>query len=127
MKRKDYVADYLDAYKAMKAAAIEKMKDYGKTLDVREVIRQRIIATYGEENEELLEDSFYEQSYACVFVGKHGDVYQTTVSKVRYNDNKEDLEVFLEEDNGCFSDWFDSFMVEYDRDAIYMTVFDFLK
>lgn len=130
MERNDYVEKYLDAYKEMREAAIEKMKNYGKVLDLEEVTRKCIADYHGISESDIgddeVEDSLVENSYSCVFEGKHGFLYCCNIRKVRYNKETKDLDVFLESDERDFSDWYDVSCIGFERDAIYMTVHEYL-
>ena len=129
MEKKDYVNDYLSAYKEMKDAAIRKMKEYGKTLEVTDVCMRRLMKRLGCDDpsdvcDEDLDDYKYSNTYSCVFEGKHGILYCCRVMKVRYNSQTNDVDVFLESDEGDVSGWFYASYIGFDSDAIYMTIHD---
>lgn len=131
MEKKDYVKNYLSAYNKMKDAAIRKMKEYGNTLEVIDVCRRRLMKRLGygdpsDVSDEDLEDYKYSNTYSCVFEGKHGILYCCRVMKVRYNIYTNDVDVFLESDEGDVSEWFDASYIGFDSDAIYMTIHDFV-
>lgn len=131
----DYNSNYLSAYNELKASAIRKMKAYGKDLDVYNILRHRVLdsddfrgKTDIDETEvnDALHEMMAECSRACIFTGNHGWIHEVTVMCVRYSEQTEDLEVYLETDEGDVSDWFDIGYVTYEREAVYLTVHDFI-
>ena len=42
-KNVDYIEDFNNAYKAMKKRATEVIKNYGKTLEVEEILKSRLM------------------------------------------------------------------------------------
>lgn len=131
MERNKFVQDYLDAYRKMKVAAIEKMKNYGKELDVYEVSKKRLMERQGYENEseiseDELDDIKWADTYCCAFEGKHGTIYCCIIAKVRYNKETEDVDVYLDSDDFYFPEWFPVSCIGFDTDAVYMTILDFI-
>lgn len=130
MERNDFVQDYLGAYRRMKEAAIEKMKNYGKTLEVYEVCKQRVMERTKDfdpvDDLDAVEDEIATTTYSCAFEGKHGYIYCCHIVKIRYNENTEDIEVYLESDEGDIAEWFNAAYIGFDNDAIYMTIHDFI-
>ena len=132
MKRNDYVENYFDAYREMKEAAIEKMKNYGKTLDVYEVCKQLLMEREGYKSaDEIPEDEFEDfkctNIYSCYFEGKHEQIYCAQIVKVRYNTETLGIEVYLETDDGYISAWYPIYWISGEVDAVWMTIFDFAK
>ena len=128
----DHVRFYLDAYKSMKQAAIEAIKNYGKELDIREAcklmyMKQEHYKTEGEIPEDELLDFIQSNMYSCAFCGKHGDMYPVNIMKVRYNEEAKDVEVYLESDECYIADWYYASWVSYDEAAVYMSILDFIK
>lgn len=129
---KNYVQDYLSAYKEMKDAAIEKMKNYGKVLEVYKACEQKLMERKGYKSvKEIDEDEFddfkWSNTYSCAFEGKHGHIYCCHIVMIRYNENTEDVEVYLESDEGDIAEWFNAAYIGFDNDAIYMTIHDFCE
>ena len=132
MERNVYVEKYLNAYKEMKAVAIEKMKNYGNELDVWEVCKKRFLemSEYDEINEDNiddLEEFSQNESYCCLFKGKHEFIYLVRIKKVRYDHEKKRIEVFVESDEGDVSEWLPESWISYDSDAVWMTILDFCE
>ena len=122
--------NYYDAYKAMKEAAIEKMKNYGKTLEVIEVCKQRLMNNKGYANvdeitEDELENIRYNEAFSCFFTGKHGVIYGPQILMVRYNDETKDVDVYLETDEGDIDGWYPVSWVNNPETA-YLTVLEFI-
>lgn len=131
MEKNVYLQDYLDAYRKMKDAAIEKMKNYGKELDVYEVCKKRLMERQGYENEseicdDELDDIRWADTYCCTLEGRHGTIYCCIIAKVRYNKKTEDVDVYLDSDEGYFAEWHPASDVGFETDAIYMTILDFI-
>lgn len=129
---KNYVENYFAAYKEMKDAAIEAIKNYGKTLDVYEICKQLFMEKMGYEDEsEIYEDEFYdficENTYSCVMEGKHGNIYIVNIVKVRYNKQREMIDVYLETDDRDVSEWLPISWVTFEKDAIYQTILEFME
>lgn len=132
MERNDFVQDYLGAYRRMKDAAIEKIKNYGDTLEVYEVCKQRLMKRMGyksasEITEDELDDFKWSNTYCCAFEGKHGFIYCCHIVMVRYNENMKDVDVYLESDEGDVAEWLPASYIGFDTDAIYMTILDFCE
>lgn len=130
MERNDYVEKYLNAYREMKAAAIEKMKNYGKELDVRDICEKRYYKMSERDNSEIYEEDieeFYQnESYCCAFEGKHEMMYCVRIERVRYIPEKDWIEVYVSSDDGYVSEWLPESWIGFDSDAIYMTILDFI-
>lgn len=132
MEKRDYVKEYLAAYKTMKDAAIEKMKKYGRILEVAEVCRERFMKEKGYASvKEIFADEFddywWNNSYSCIFEGRHEILYCCRIVMVRYNKDTKDVDVYLESDEGDIAEWFPASYVSFDVDAVYMTVHDFIE
>ena len=129
MEKKDYVQNYYDAYNEMKQAALKVIKELGKEIDLVEIAKAIITENEGElEKDEMLEclDSWMaENAYACAVTLKHGDILGCSVYKVRYNKDKDMVEVYLVDDYGELEDWYDEWFVTYDRDAVYATILEY--
>ncbi len=126
-----YIENYFDAFRAMREAAIKTIKEYGKELDVCEECKKVLMETHGyksedEIDEEELNNLYSESTYSCFFTDKHGAVYEVTVSKVRYNEKYDDIDVYLDSDDGYISEWFPVSMACHDE-AAYMTILDFIE
>ena len=101
---KNYAEKYMDAYKEMREAAIEKIKNYGKELDVYEEINKLIVKEQGYKSvDEITDDDrdnyYWEHFFNCVFEGKNNFLYSCRITKVRYNEKENDVDVFLEDDD----------------------------
>lgn len=132
MERKDYVKEYRAAYKTMKDAAIEKMKNFGRILDVAKVCKQRIMKEKGYASiKEICEDEFddywWSNTYYCVFLGRYEFLHCCRIVKVRYNKTSKDVDAYLESDEGNIAEWMPASHIGFDRDAVYMTVHDFIE
>ena len=127
-----YIENYNAAYKAMKEAAIKKMMEYGKTLDVREECKRILMTEKGCINEkEITEDELYDfivtNTYACFLIGKHEQIYITNITKVRYNKETKDVDVYLETDDGYVTEWYPVSWINGDQDAAYLTILEFTE
>lgn len=129
------VQKYRYAYDEMRKQAIEVMKNYGKVLNVYEVLKARILKEQGldkmpevgtEEYDAFCED-YDEQKYSCVFEGKHEQVYIANIAMVRYNEEIKDVDVYLESDDGYISQWMPMLYIGYEQEAVYMTILDFIE
>lgn len=132
MKKRDYVKEYRAAYETMKDAAIEKMKNFGRILEVAEECKQRIMKEKGYASvKEIYEDELYDywlsNTYSCIFQGRHEILYCCRIVMVRYNKDTKDVDVYLESDEGDIAQWFPASYVSFDVDAVYMTVHDFIE
>lgn len=130
MEVKDYLDNYLAAYKELRIAATEKMKNRGSELDVREYGKRLLMLknNYTSEDEiydDEFDDWFYSNVYSCVFAGKHDILYCAYITKVRYNTELDELEVYLESDDGYVNDWYSESWVGWDRDAIFITIMEY--
>ena len=116
----------------MKDAAVEKIKEYGKTLEVYEVCKQRIMKREGyksvdEITDDEMDDMRWCDTYSCAFEGKHGYIYCCHIVMVRYNENMNDVDVYLESDEGDVAEWLPASYIGFDTYAIYMTILDFCE
>jgi len=128
---KNYAEKYMDAYKEMREAAIEKIKNYGKELDVYEEINKLIVKEQGyksvdEITDDDRDDYYCEHFFNCVFEGKNNFLYDCRITKVRYNEKENDVDVFLEDDNYTLCEWFYHWNIFYGKDAIYLTVLEYI-
>lgn len=130
MEKNVYLQDYLDAYRKMKEAAIEKIKNYGKELDVRDICEKRYIEMSERDKDEIYEEDieeFYQsESYCCAFEGKHETMYCVRIEKVRYVPQKDRVEVYVSSDDGYVSEWLPESWIGFDTEAIWMTILDFI-
>lgn len=131
MKKVNYLEKYMDAYKEMREAAIEKIKNYGKELDVYEEINKLIVKEQGyksvdEITDDDRDDYYWEHFFYCVFEGKHNFLYSCRIAKVRYNEKENDVDVFLEDDDYTLCEWFHHWDICYEKDAIYLTVLKYI-
>ena len=129
MNKNDYVEKYLAAYREMKDAAIEKMKNYGKELDVREICEKRYHEMFERDGNEIedIEEFCQNESYCCAFEGKHEMMYCVRIEKVRYVPEKDWIEVYVSSDDGYVSEWLPESWIGFDRDAIWMTILEFCE
>jgi hypothetical protein len=131
MNKNDYVEKYLEAYKEMKKAAIEKIKNYGKELDVREICEKRYCEMSMRDGSEIydedIEEFYQNESYCCAFEGKHEIMYCVRIERVRYVPEKDWLEVYVSSDDGYVSEWLPESWIGFDSDAIYMTIVEFCE
>lgn len=128
----NYKEKYLAAYKEMKKAAVEKMKNYGKTLEVVEECKKMLMEKQGymsasEIDEDELRDFKDANIYSCVVIDKHGGTHVCEIIMLRYNEEHDDLDVYLESEYGDISEWLPVSYVDYEVDAIYMTILDFIE
>lgn len=128
---KDYLKDYLAAYEEMRAAAIEKMKNYGKVLDVYAEVDKIIMKEKGYESVDEIFDEDRDEKYwelnNCVVEDRHNFLTCYRIIKVRYDEKENDLDVYLEDDNYEKCEWFKNWEVSFDRESIYMTVHTFIN
>lgn len=130
-KNVEFVNDYLKAFHAMREQAEEVIKNYGKELDVIEILKQRIMEEYGyksedEIHEDVLEDCIINNAYYCIFEDKHGSLYNSCIHKIRYDAEKDEIEVYLKSDEGCIDDWYPRWCICSDMDAVYQTILEFI-
>lgn len=134
----EFVKNYLDAYKAMKDRATEVIKNYGKTLEVQEILKTRLMKekgwtewpAYGSEEaesvEQEVEDWKYEEMFWCGFEDKHGSIHGGYIPMVRWNAAREEIEVYFESGDGFISQWLSEHYIGFDNDAIYQTILEFI-
>ena len=137
-KTNEFVQNYLDAYKAMREAAIEKIKNYGKTLEVEEVLKSRLMKkkgwtewpAYGSEEADSVEDDIlewkYNEMYWCSFEGKHEHIYCGYIPMVRWNAERQEIEIYFDSNDGCVAEWLPESYIGFERDAIYQTILEFI-
>ena len=129
VKKIDYAQDYLDAYNRLRDAAYDKIKNYGKELDVIERCKQLLVER-GEYNsiddieEDVFEDFKCENIYCCYFEGKHEQIYRVDIIGVRYNNGR--VEVYLQSEDGYISEWIPVHYITANIDNVWLTVFDFM-
>ena len=130
MERNDYVEKYLNARKEMREAAIEKIKNYGKTLEVYEVCKQRVMERTEDFNPvddaDQIDEEIASTTYCCAFEGRHGMIYACNIVMVRYNEKYDDVDVYLESDEGDIAEWFSIAEITFEHESAYMTVLDFI-
>lgn len=123
---------YLAAYKEMRDAAKKKMKNYGKTLEVVEECKKMLMEKQGyksasEIDEDELRDCKDANIYSCVVIDKHGGTHVCEIIMLRYNEEHDDLDVYLESEDGHIAEWFPVSYVDFEAWAIYMTALDFIE
>ena len=128
----NYKEKYLTAYQEMAEAAVEKMKNYGKTLEVVEECKKMLMEEQGyksasEISDDELEDYQNMYIYHCVIRDKHGMLHDCKIIMLRYDEKRKDLDVYLESEYGVISEWFPVSYVDYEVDAIYRTILDFIE
>lgn len=128
----NYKEKYVAAYKEMRDAAIKKMKNYGKTLEVVEECKKMLMEKQGYKSaseipDDELEDYKNIYSYNCVIKDKHGMLHDCKIIMLRYNEQSGDLEAYLESEGGYIAEWFPASCVDFETWAIYMTIFDFIE
>lgn len=123
---KDYIKAYNEAYTELEEYAEKLLIKYGKEIDVKQIGKQRLMQNKIEEEDEDLYDWMSCNSYTCIIETKNGRPYECTIAKVRYNEEKEDIEVYLEDDYGVFCDWYPIYWITFGREYVYMTIIDFI-
>lgn len=139
MKRENkFIQNYLDAYKAMRDRAIEIIKNYGKTLEIEQILKDRLMKEKGWKKwpkswsdeyysvMEEIEEWKYNEMYWCSFEGKFDQVYCGYITKVRWNDEREEIEVYLDSDDESVSEWLPDSYIGYEKESIYQTILEFL-
>ena len=126
-----YIKNYHDAATAMKEAAIKAMMEYGKTLEVPEECKKRLIAEKAYKNEreiqeDELNDYILDNTYRCFLIGKHEQIYLTNIVMVRYNQNTKDVDAYLETNEGDVAEWFPVSRIDGEHKAVYLTILEFL-
>ncbi len=127
-----FVQNYLDAYETMRKEAIEKIKNYGKVLDVYEEINKNIVKEKGYKSvNEITDDDrdeyYWDYFYNCVYEGKHNYLYCCRIAKVKYDEKENDVYVYLEDDDYGICEWFPHWDIGFDKDAIYMTILKYIE
>lgn len=137
-KNVDYIMDFNNAYKAMKDHATEVIKNYGKTLEVEEILKSRLMKekgwtewpVYGSEAADSIENEVeewkYDKMYWCSFEGKHEQIYCGYISMVRWNTEREEIEIYFDSNDGYVSEWLPESYIGFEREAIYLTILEFI-
>ena len=136
-KNSDYIKNFDNAYKSMKNRATEIIKDFGKTLEVEKVLQNRMMKDMGwitwpligskemDAVEEEIEEWKYNEMFWCAFEGKHEQINSGYISMVRWNTEKNEIEIFFNSNDGYISEWLPETYIEFDREAIYKTILEF--
>jgi len=137
-KNYDYVEDFKKAYNAMRNQAIKVIKNYGKTLEVQEVLKKSLMKDKGWTEwpapdsdefysiEEETEDWKYNEMYWCAFEGKHEQIYCGYIPMVRWNAERKEIEIYFDSNDGCVSEWLPESYIGFEREAIYQTILEFI-
>lgn len=123
---KDYIRAYNEAYTELKEYAEKLLIKYGKEIDVKQIGKQILIQNKIEEEDEDLYDWMSCNAYTCIVETKNGNPYECTIAKVRYNNEKERIEVYLEDDYGAFCDWYPIGWITFGSEYVFMTIIDFI-
>ena len=123
---KDYIKAYNEAYTELKEYAEKLLIKYGNEIDVRQVGKQRLMEEQGKVEDEDLNDWMSCNAYTCIVETKNGNPYECTIEYVRYNSEKEYIEVFLEDDYGVFCDWYPIYWITFGKEYVFMTIIDFI-
>jgi hypothetical protein len=123
---------YYKEYRKMKELAISRMKKYGKVLEVMEMSKESIMDNCGyKTTSEITQEDFDEwkisNTYDCVVRSRHEELLECTILMVRYNEKKKDVDVYVESDNGEIAEWMPASYIDYERDAAYLTILDFIQ
>jgi hypothetical protein len=125
-KESKFVKEYIAAYKAMRDSAIEKMKNYGKTLDMVELLKEEYQSESENPTEEGEEDYVNDGIFWCYFEGKHDNIWSCKICKARWNEERECVEVYLEDAYGDVSDWFMYSYITGDMEMLWHAIHEFI-
>lgn len=123
---KDLYKAYNEAYTEMKEYAEKLLIKYGNEIDVKQIGKQRLMEEQVEAEDEDLYDWMSCNSYTCIIESKSGEPHECTIAKVRYNEEKECIEVYLEDDYGAFCDWYPIYWITFGGEYVFMTIIDFI-
>lgn len=131
MERNEFITKYDKAYFEMRDAAIEKIKNYGKTFDVYAKLRQMLMKEKGYKDEsEIYEDEWdnykWENVYSCVFKDRHETLCEGNITMVRYNSERQGVDILFEEFEGYFHEWIPQYYVEWGVEYVWRTILDFI-
>ena len=123
---------YYKEYRKMKELAISRMKKYGKVLELMEIAKEPIMDNCGYKTaSEITQDDLNEwkssNTYTCVVRSRQEELEECTILMVRYNEKKKDVDVYVESDNGEIAEWLPASYIDYERDAAYLTILDFIQ
>jgi len=127
MEKRDFVKEYIDAYKAMRDSAIEKIRNYNGILEVAELLRKQYRELSEDPDEEGEQDYINANIYWCFFEGKNGYIYSCKIVMVRWNKEREVVEVYLESNEGDVAEWFYHTYISGDMDMLWETIHEFIK
>lgn len=127
------IKKYIDALKRLGKKADEAIKNYGKELNMVAICKNELKAEGYDvddvddiDNLDVLEEYLWDETYVCRYTDKHGSVYDMRILKARYNNEKDDIEVYLKDVDGYLDeDWFPISYVD-GEDQVYMAILDFL-
>ena len=117
-KNSEYVDAYVEAYQAMRKKAIEVIKKYGKELDLRQIIKDK----NPDADDDELEAVMMNECHSVFFSDRQGDIHDCMIQGVRYNEERERVEVFLHSFDGDIDEWMPSSYINGDEDYVYMTI-----
>ena len=123
-EKRDFVRRYIDAYRQMVEEATKAMKEYDKELDIVEIGKKILEKNLSEVYEEDIDDWKSENLNSCIIEGRHEILYACSIVKVRYNTEKECIEVYLEDGEGCIHDWYTTSWITYGEEGVYMTILE---
>lgn len=131
-KQINYVKNYLDAYKSLKKAAVEAIKNYGNVIDIKEKCKLILMEQQGYKREDEIPDDelcdFVQyNTYSCALFVGDVTLYSANVVKVRYDGKAKEVEVYLESDEGYVDDWYPVSWVNYGEESVYFTILEFLE
>lgn len=132
MEKIDYVKQYYAAYLAMKEAATEAIKKYGKELDVVKAIKTRLMKENDYKSEdEIYEDELYDalldKLYYCLYETKHEILVDARITKVRYNKKDDCIEAYLSSEDGFINGWYADYAVSHETESIYITILTYIE
>ena len=125
-KASKFVKDYIAAYAAMRDSAIEKMKNYGKTLDMVDMLKQEYLLESEDPTEEGEEDYINSELFWCFVEGRHGNIWSVKITEVRWNNERQIIEVYLEDTYGDVSGWYYDTDIIGDNDMLWQAIHEFI-
>ena len=125
MEKKDYKSEYFTAVDNLKNSALKQIKNYGKTLDLRQIAKKEVVELYGEDaDEEYVSSLLWDKCYCVFYIDKHGWKHYCRITAVRYNQELDSAEVRVEDDD--ISEWMTASYIDGDDINIYLTIVDFI-
>ena len=128
----NYKKNYQNALDLMRDAAIDRLKKYGKTLDVHKVLKQMLMREKGYKSIRSIPDDVWsdfraENVYGCCYVDNHDFYYPCDITKVRINKKTQRVEVYLYDSyECCVDDWHDFSDISWGCEHVWMTILDFI-